>query len=547
MSSEHEEIAVETGRPVARRYVAMLVIGAAVAQALGVAIKSPTQLEANDISRWCTVWSLLEQGTYAIDDCPWQARTQDKVLHQDKIVSPDAPAAVSGQPQKTKEKGWPDARRNAAGTPDPSVKASRLARLEYRLAPQSWRADPAQNDEPPTWHFYSSKPPLLPTMIAGALYPFRKVSGIPLGREILTDRAPRNVQKIDPDHPGEFKYELETPKEKIKWPVYVFYFKPIVLFLNIVPMLFFLIFYARLLDRLATNDWAWMASLFAGAWGTLLFAFDQTLNNHTVAAYSAFFALYATIKIFDDEAPSRRTYMAAGFWASFCACNELPAALFGALLFACVFVRSPGRTLAYFVPMAAIPVIAFLATQYAAMGQFTPAYEDFGTAAYEYQGSVWQTPLEFDYLNKVPETKGVYLLHMLIGHHGVFSLTPILVFSIIGAFAAFAGRSRGVKVVAVQTLLLTIAMFAFYDWNPKARNYGGSTQGLRWLFWLIPFWMVTLPAGIAPGGSRPIYRGLTLAALMASVFSVGYALRHPWSHPWILDLMEQAGMYSLKR
>ena len=42
-------------------------------------------------------------------------------------------------------------------------------------------------------------------------------------------------------------------------------------------------------------------------------------------------------------------------------------------------------------------------------------------------------------------------------------------------------------------------MLAFYDWNPKARNYGGSTQGLRWLFWLIPMWLLCLPAGLATG------------------------------------------------
>ena len=36
-------------------------------------------MTANDISRWCTVWSLLERGTYAIDECPWQVDTQDKV------------------------------------------------------------------------------------------------------------------------------------------------------------------------------------------------------------------------------------------------------------------------------------------------------------------------------------------------------------------------------------------------------------------------------------------------------------------------------------
>ena len=174
-------------------------------------------------------------------------------------------------------------------------------------------------------------------------------------------------------------------------------------------------------------------------------------------------------------------------------------------------------------------------------------YEEFGTKAYNYTGSYWNNPLEFDYLNVKPESYGVYLLHMTLGHHGVFSLTPVIFFSIIGALRLLRGASRGLTTTAVFTLLLTIAMFAFYDWNPKARNYGGSTQGLRWLLWLTPFWMITLPEGFAPGGRSRIYRGLTLLAIMFSIFSVGYSLRHPWSHPWILDLMEQAGWYSLRR
>ncbi len=65
-----DDKATRPARPEARRFVALLVIGAATAQVLGVTMKSPTQLEANDISRWCTVWSLLERGTYAIDECP---------------------------------------------------------------------------------------------------------------------------------------------------------------------------------------------------------------------------------------------------------------------------------------------------------------------------------------------------------------------------------------------------------------------------------------------------------------------------------------------
>ena len=90
-------------------------------------------------------------------------------------------------------------------------------------------------------------------------------------------------------------------------------------------------------------------------------------------------------------------------------------------------------------------------------------------------------------------------------------------------------------------------MFAFYTWNPKARNYGGSTQGLRWLFWLIPFWLALLPAGVEGGPERRWVRRASLVALFVSVFSVGYALRKPWSHPWILDAMEHLDVYPMVR
>ena len=101
--------------------------------------------------------------------------------------------------------------------------------------------------------------------------------------------------------------------------------------------------------------------------------------------------------------------------------------------------------------------------------------------------------------------------------------------------------------IAWLTIILTVAMFAFYAWNPKARNYGGSTQGLRWLFWLIPFWLVVLPPGVAAGARWRGLRWLILAALGISVLSVGYALRAPWSHPWILDMLEHLNLYELKR
>jgi hypothetical protein len=482
--------AVEAGRSQARQFVAMLIIGAATAQALGLALKTPVQMGPNDISRWCTVWSLLEKGTYAIDDCPWQSKTQDKVL---------------------------------------------------KVAPFQKLA----KDEEPVEHYYSSKPPLLPTLIAGILYPARKLTGVPIEREVEQPREPRYVEKPDPDDPTKIDRVLETPKEPAKWPIYVFYFDPIVVLLNIIPYWAMLVLYARLLDRLAANDWAWFFSLVAASWGTLLLVFDQTLNNHTVAAASAFFAIYALIRIWDEGARSPWLFASVGFFGAFCACNELPAALFGVLLFAMLLVRFPRSTLLAFVPAAAIPCIAFLATQYLAFGQFRPVYEEFGTRSYNYEGSYWNTPLEMDWFNKNPEPYGVYLFHMTFGHHGVFSLSPIFIFSIIGALRLL--RRPPMRATAWLTLVLTLAMFAFYTWNPKARNYGGSTQGLRWLFWLIPFWLIVLPKGVEGGQRNRWVRGLSLAALVVSVFSVGYALRAPWSHPWFLDAMEHLDLYALKR
>ncbi len=522
----------DLGRPEHRRIFAQLLIGVSVALSLGATLRTPTQLAANDISRWCTVWSLLEHGTYNIDDCPWQANTQDKVKKPDKLSDPSATPVSS-------TKGM-------LGDLD-----HRLKEVEYRIAPRSWKVGDS------TDHFYSSKPPLLPTIIAGILYPVRHAVGVPLHKNVDVPRTPRNVQKPVEGSPGKTEFVLETPKEPTHWAVYVLYFKPIIILLNVVPMLVFLILYARLLDRTADNDWAWFLSLFAASLGNFLIVFNQTLNNHTIAAWSAFFTLYALQRITSGDSRSLGTFALAGFFGAFTACNELPAAIFGILLFLLLLARWPGKTLRAFVPAAAIPCIAFLATQYAAFGQFKPVYEEFGTKSYTYEGSYWNTPLEMDWFSSVTkqpdgtvtenqEPYGVYLFHMTLGHHGVFSLTPIFLFSLLGALREAFRRSR-LTAISWLTLLLTVAMIGFYTWNPKARNYGGSTQGLRWLFWLIPFWLITLPSGVRGGGRRGFVRALSLAALLVSAMSVGYAIRHPWSHPWILDAMERLNLYELKR
>ena len=477
-------------RSEARRAGAALMIGLATAMSCGLALRMPTQITANDISRYCTVWSLLERGTYAIDDCPWQKETQDKVR----------------------------------------------------------KPEPFARQTPAPVHFYSSKPPLLATLIAGVLYPVRALTGVPLDAVVEQPRVERSVQEDDPDHPGTPRYVRVTPPP-VRWPAYVLYLKPVIILFNIVPFLGFLIAYARLLDRYAPNDWAWFVSLGAASFGTLLFVFNATLNNHTLAAYAAFFAINALIGILDapDGATRPGRFVGAGFCGAFAACQETPAALFGLLLAGFVVARSPRLTLLAFTPAALVPLAAFFTTQYLAFGQFKLVYEEFGTKSYTYEGSYWNTPLEFDWFNLHPEPTWVYLGHMALGHHGVFSLTPIFLFALVAMVRNSLGRGRPLRGVSVLSLILTIAMLGFYAWNPQARNYGGTTNGLRWLFWLIPFWLVVLPTGLAGGQDRRVVRWLTILALAVSGLTVGYALRNPWSNPWTNDLLEHLGWYPLVR
>ena len=129
--------------------------------------------------------------------------------------------------------------------------------------------------------------------------------------------------------------------------------------------------------------------------------------------------------------------------------------------------------------------------------------------------------------NEHPEPYATYFFHMTLGHHGFFSLTPIFLLSAVGAVrlcrdrrlvSTGAAEARSaMPALAWLTIVLTAILLAFYTWNPKARNYGGSTQGLRWLFWLIPFWLLALARG-ARMGSNP-------TAGFAALLSLPWAFR----------------------
>ena len=199
-----------------------------------------------------------------------------------------------------------------------------------------------------------------------------------------------------------------------------------------------------------------------------------------------------------------------------------------------------------------------MAAQYAVFGELKLAYESFGTDEYLYEGSLWKTPLDLDAFNDHPEPYAIYLFHMTLGHHGVFSLTPIFLFSAWGA-DTIARRRRPIRKVA----------------GPRGSRRGGpgladdradhrgagilhlEPQGAE-LRRLDPGTSLavlddSVLAASAPEGGRGGPRRAAGSAAWRcwpwrlSVMSVGYAIRNPWSHPWILDALEHLDLYPLTR
>ena len=376
---------------------------------------------------------------------------------------------------------------------------------------------------PETGEFYSSKPPLLATLLAGEYWLLKKC----FGWSIVRDR----------------------------WLVV----GTILLTLNVLPFAIYLRLLAKLSDDYGTTDFGRMLTFATACVGTFLTTFATTLNNHSPAAFAVVFALSPLLRTREaGTAETRRDLMIAGFFAGLVPTMDLPAAAFtAAILVPLLYVR-PKATLLFFVSAMLIPIAALFACNYAALGRWLPAYSDFGGPLYEFAGSHWEklklvkAGIPQKGIDFADEPKGVYAFHLLLGHHGWFSLTPAFVASLLG-IAMLTRRSlpdvRGVlirkvagptftlPIVGAMTAVISAVLFGYFVF--KTNNYGGFTSGPRWFFWLIPLWLL---AGL-PGVDRIARwkRGpLLLSALLGfSVLAVFFPAWNPWRPPWILQAMER--------
>ncbi|MFN0021239.1 MAG: hypothetical protein ACKVP0_23570 [Pirellulaceae bacterium] len=501
--------------------------------------KNPSPfLSANDRSRWCTIRALVDHGTYAIDDIIFDA-------------------------QGNRIQSW-----------------HTIDLVKHRAA---------DGKE----HYYSSKPTLLPTLLAGEYWLIKNLTGATLETRLF--------------------YVART----------------MLLLTNVLPLVLGLWLLARIVEKHGTTDAGRIFVMACACGGTFVTTFSITLNNHTIAAVGIIATLAAALPIWMEGRKEWRYFILAGLSASFTAANELPALAFFAAIAIGLFFCSWQRTLAGFAPFAFLIAAAAFGTNYVAHGtwktpyahrgdgpvvatipiamqkfgnvkkqilwpdavsslesqgiRFSPkttveethplerwvifdpetqtryavTYPNFGKRNwrsepeapslspyfelhywdnwYEFDGSYWSSG-ELSSVDNGEPSRLVYAFNCLFGHHGVFSLTPVWIFSVWGAILWLRSSNRSFAGLALMIAGLTLVVLLFYFTRSQIdRNYSGFSTCLRWLLWLVPLWLVVLiPAADSLAVSR-IGWGVAVLLLVVCALSASYGAMNPWTHPWIFD------------
>ncbi len=491
---------------------------------------------ANDRSRWCTIAALAINGSYEIDD----------VL---QIRDP-----------KTRNRSW------------------------YSIDIVRHRGTDGQQ------HFYSSKPPLLPTLYTGVYLFIRRVTGLSLMSHTFA------IAKL------------------------------MLVIVNLIPLLgLWCLLLAKVRREHAHSLWSLTILTSFLVCGTFLSTFANTLNNHLPAAIGAGISLWCVDCIGRQGQRQWYWFALCGVATSFTAANELPALSWLMAVGGLLLLLDWRRTLLIYSP-ALLPVaLGFFATNYLAHGVWRPAYThrslgerlfvlpvleqptpsqqvdaidldslliacaehgltmsdasiirpgrragvyelwDASSARrlglkldsptslgvyqwddwYDYPGSYWVNGRKVG-VDRGEPSSWVYAFQSLLGHHGIFSLTPFWFLSLVGVVyvGRYQAKPRWLNTqlgLTVAIVAVSVVCVAFYLARPlEDRNYGGVSSGFRWVFWMTPLWFWLAVDGLKLVRSGLARRGVELA-LVVSVFSANYPWANPWTSPWIMQWWEYLG------
>jgi hypothetical protein len=273
--------------------------------------------------------------------------------------------------------------------------------------------------------------------------------------------------------------------------------------------------------------WRLLVTVALGA-GTLLFSFSTTLNNHTVAAALLFAAFVRAL----DGRP-----LASGVAVGLAAAVDLLpglglAPIFGWLLWR---ERAPGVLRRFGAGLVLCLGIAAAANLFS-HGSVWPAKLVPGAVDLSAQAGPAVAGVV------LPQSPG-YPLEILFGGHGLFAVSPVLLFGAWGlALACRRGRERAPSIPVpggpetprgidsgMSRALAVGIVLQFAGHAAVAGSFGGWSYGYRYLLPVQPLLLFFAPLALGPGpGPRRWPSRLFAVLLPVSILFAWLGAYHPW-------------------
>lgn len=320
-------------------------------------------------------------------------------------------------------------------------------------------------------NIYSSKPPTYPFIMAGQAWLLKQITG---------------------------KNFYEGRKTAIR---------VLTLLNQVLPYILMLVLALIMARQYYADTWTINFLLLSMSIGSLAYGYAVTINNHTFAAILIFIAFFCAWAIWFKGKTSIWWFIILGFCGGLAAANDLPGLSFLGLFLLVAFLKNPVKGMIAGI-FALLPLAVTIYTYFRLTGSIIPIY--LRGDLYLYEGSIWLNPKAHGYFN---DSKWVYLVNIIFGHHGLFSTTPVLILGATGMYQTLKSKSPEYWKLMSLSLIGMIAVFLFVLCRTK--NYGGYSIGMRWFILFMPILMFAGLPAISRMGKT--FKGKIIASLLLAM------------------------------
>jgi hypothetical protein len=259
------------------------------------------------------------------------------------------------------------------------------------------------------------------------------------------------------------------------------------------------------------------------------YGYASVLNNHSLGgsvALATFFYAYQASHSNKNHSQKTLYLLLSGFFSGLLPTLDYPSLFISLGIFGYLLLF--GKKIVWYVLAALPPLIFHFWLNFKITGSLLPLYMD--SQAFIYPGSYWNNPIAMDALD---EPFWVYGLQSLIGHHGFFSVTPLLILAFSGLIKTVQlGSTSSSQLSAKEAWFVLFSVFTvilFYLVVPYRHNYGGLCVGPRYFIVLMPLCFLFLPYWIEKNRT-PFAKRVFVFCVLISAFNTFNALQNPWQY-----------------